>query len=166
MNASRLFMFMLVLNTFSVYAENDKWLKGLIAKREGRLKEVSVGAKKSNGFFSTHGFVFFYANTCPHCHQFAPVLKRWAKNNNATVLALSFDNKPLPEFPTYKLATTAWVNAAYQGMPIQYPALFVVNSKTKALYSVGFGSMTFEELQARLATLIPKITRYEKRGAI
>ncbi|MXH29263.1 type-F conjugative transfer system pilin assembly thiol-disulfide isomerase TrbB, partial [Escherichia coli] len=93
-------------------------------------------------------------------------LKGWANRNKAEVLPLSLDNQPLPEFPKFLPATTEWINAAFGGNSINYPALFVVNPKTKTLYPVGFGSMTNAELNDRMAVLISKIKAYEIKGRL
>lgn len=110
-------------------------------------------------------WLFFYASTCPYCHQLAPILKTWAKRQHATVIPLSFDNRPLAEFPYFMPATFAWVSAAYAGRPIHYPALFVVNHTSHHLYPVAIGSLTESELDKRMQLLIPKIDAYERANA-
>ncbi|WP_165481434.1 conjugal transfer protein TraF, partial [Legionella brunensis] len=90
----------------------------------------------------------------------------WITRNKAELMPLSLDNQPLLEFPKFLPATTEWINAAFGGNAINYPALFVVNPNTKALYPVGFGSMTEAELNGRMEVLIPKIKMYESEGKI
>ncbi|WP_131778974.1 type-F conjugative transfer system pilin assembly thiol-disulfide isomerase TrbB [Legionella bozemanae] len=159
----------LIISTFTVHAERSAWFTKIIAsKEEGALQHTTKEEPKTqhHGFFREHGLILFYASTCPHCHQLAPILKAWAVQNEVEVLPLAFDNQPLPEFPNFLPATTEWINAAFQGKPINYPALFVVNPKTKMLFPVGFGSMTQDELSYRLEHLIPKIVSYERRGVM
>ncbi|HHF7375959.1 MULTISPECIES: type-F conjugative transfer system pilin assembly thiol-disulfide isomerase TrbB [Legionellaceae] len=159
----------LTISTFTVHAESSAWFTKIIAsKEEGSLQHTVKKEPKTqqHGFFREHGLILFYASTCPHCHQFAPILKSWVVQNEVEVLPLAFDNLPLPEFPNFLPATTEWINAAFQGQPINYPALFVVNPKTKMLFPVGFGSMTQDELNYRMERLIPKITSYERRGVM
>ena len=147
-------------------AEGSQWLTNMIAEQEGVVKHQSekLTNNQGYGFFSTHGLILFYGSQCPHCKQFAPILKNWVARNKAEVLPLSLDNQPLPEFSKFLPATTEWINAAFGGNAINYPALFVVNPKTKALYPVSFGSMTEIELNNRMDVLIAKITEYEKKG--
>lgn len=155
----------LVFTTFNVQASQGQWLNQMIAQHEG-VAVPFVGEqhpKKSTDFFSTHGLILFYGSQCPHCRQFAPRVKQWAEERGAKVLPLSFDNQPLPEFPHFLPATTNWINAAYQGGPIHYPALFVVNFNHKTLYPVGFGSMSDEELNERMNALLSKISAYEHK---
>ncbi|HHT9922931.1 TPA: type-F conjugative transfer system pilin assembly thiol-disulfide isomerase TrbB [Legionella pneumophila] len=149
-------------------AEGSQWLTNMIAEHEqsSKHKVVQDNNKKAQGFFSAHVLILFYGSQCPHCKQFAPILKRWATHNKVEVLPLSLDNQPLPEFPRFLPATTEWINAAFGGNAINYPALFVVNPKTKALYPVGFGTMTNAELNYRMGILIPKIKTYENKWRI
>jgi type-F conjugative transfer system pilin assembly thiol-disulfide isomerase TrbB len=112
-------------------------------------------------FFQTHGFVFFFASTCPYCHQFSPVLSQVSKRLGASVLPLSFDNQPLPEFQEVLPATSDWTTVAFKNASIHYPALFIANPKTQALYPVSIGSLNEMELTTRIEALIPKIMAYE-----
>ncbi|HFD8251459.1 TPA: type-F conjugative transfer system pilin assembly thiol-disulfide isomerase TrbB [Legionella pneumophila] len=149
-------------------AEGSQWLTNLIAEQEGVVthqREAPLNTK-GKGFFSTHGLILFYGSQCPHCKQFAPILKHWITRNKAELMPLSLDNQPLLEFPKFLPATTEWINVAFGGNAINYPALFVVNPNTKALYPVGFGSMTQAELNGRMEVLIPKIKMYESEGKI
>ncbi|RUR14122.1 type-F conjugative transfer system pilin assembly thiol-disulfide isomerase TrbB [Legionella sp. km772] len=169
----RVRLFLSVLFAFIVLeakASGSQWLTHMIAKQEGvvthqREKPLNTNTQRK-GFFSTHGLILFYGSQCPHCKQFAPILKQWVTRTNAELLPLSLDNQPLPEFPKFLPATTEWINAAFGGNAINYPALYVVNPKTKALYPVGFGSMTEAELNDRMNALIPKINAYELKGTL
>ena len=154
---------MLAFIVLEAQAEGSQWLTNMIAELEqsSEHKAVQSSNKKDQGFFSTHGLILFYGSQCPHCKQFAPTLNQWVARNKVELLPLSLDNQPLPEFPQFLPATTEWINAAFSGNAINYPALFVVNPKTKALYPVGFGLMTEIELNNRMDVLIPKITEYE-----
>lgn len=159
---------MIIFIGLSVKAEGSQWLINMIAEQEGVVTHQSEAPlnTKGKGFFSTHGLILFYGSQCPHCQQFAPTLKQWVTRTNVELLPLSLDNQPLPEFPQFLPATTEWINAAFAGNSINYPALFVVNPKTKALYPVGFGSMTEAELNDRMNALIPKINAYEFKGKL
>lgn len=164
---ARIFLgFALAFIIFAADAKESQWLTTMIAEHELSAKQRFVQVSNKNGkrFFSTHGFILFYGSLCPHCKRFAPILKEWANRNKAEVLALSLDNQPLPEFPNFLPATTEWINAAFGSNAINYPALFLVNHKTKALYPVGFGSMTESELHNRMETLIARVKKYENKG--
>ena len=127
----------------------------------GALAEVSGTPASREQFFQTHGFVFFFASTCPYCHQFSPVLSQVSTALHARVLPLSFDNVPLPEFKEVMPATSDWVTAAFQNEAIHYPALFIANPKTLELYPVSIGALTEVELTTRILELVPKIIAHE-----
>lgn len=131
------------------------WLGGVHA-------DNTLSTSTQASFFQTHGFVFFFASSCPYCHQFAPVLSRVALSIHARVLPLSFDNKPLPEFKDFLPATPDWTTAAFKNEAIHYPALFIANPKTLVLYPVSIGALNDIELGTRIDALIPKIMAYEK----
>lgn len=154
---------MLAFIVLGAKAEGTPWLTQLIAEHEEVTSREKPLNQPGKGFFSTHGLLLFYGSQCPYCKQFAPILKHWAFNHQAEVLPLSLDNQPLLEFPKFLPATTEWINAAFGGNAINYPALFVVNPKTKALYPVSFGSMTDLELNNRMEALIQTITEYETK---
>lgn len=122
----------------------------------------TVTTSASTPFFKNHVLLFFFASSCPHCHHQAPILKDWANNHGVIVDARTLDDKPLPEFPTATTATAALVETAFRGNSIRYPALFVMNPSSGALYPVAIGSMTTDELNTRMQVLIPKIIAYEQ----
>ncbi|MCE3045406.1 type-F conjugative transfer system pilin assembly thiol-disulfide isomerase TrbB [Legionella sp. 16cNR16C] len=168
MSARLVLSVVLAFVCLNVSAQGSQWLTQLIAQHEGGGAQQLEKPLNPQGlhFFDTHGFVLFYGSECPHCRLFAPVLKSWAARHKAAVLPLALDNQPLPEFPQFLPATTEWINAAFGGNAINYPALFVVNPKTNALYPVGFGSMTETELNERMEALILKIKAYELKGGV
>ncbi len=128
------------------------------------LDTSSAESTTQSRFFETHGFVFFFASTCPYCHQFSPVLSQVSKKLGARVQPLSFDNQPLPEFQEVLPATSDWTTVAFQNASIHYPALFIANTSTQTLYPVSIGSLNEMELTARIEELIPKIMAYENTG--
>jgi len=165
MNKNKLlYLFLLLFATQRpTFATN--WLNDMINVHEktGHAVAVNASIESHSTFFSNHELVFFYASTCPYCHQLAPILKHYAKDHHATVIPLSLDNKPLVEFPHFWPATAEWVTPAFAGRPITYPALFIVHRKTLTLYSVAIGSMTASELEERMAILLPKIVAFEEK---
>lgn len=117
--------------------------------------------KITNDFFKTHQLLFFFASRCPHCHKAAPHLKTWVKLHKASVVAVSFDRQPLPDFPDLAEVPKSLIQTAYAGQPIATPAVFVMNKQTNQLYPALMGEWTWSELDTRLRALIEKIERYE-----
>lgn len=135
---------------------NHHILEDVIQAKEGRV------LLKTAPFQQNHRLVFFFSSTCPHCHQFAPVLKKWVDDNQYAVDAFSFDGKPLAEFSNVLTPDNQLLQAAFQNETIRYPALFVVNTQTANLYPVAIGELNFRELHERMQILIPKIIDFER----
>ncbi|MBN9230970.1 MAG: type-F conjugative transfer system pilin assembly thiol-disulfide isomerase TrbB [Legionella sp.] len=160
----------ILLLFYSLSASSQSaWLSDFISEKERPHSEhqrVQATQASQDVFYRNHGLILFYGSQCPHCQQFAPVLKEWAGQHHVRVLPLALDNQPLREFPNFLPATTEWINAAFQGNPINYPAIFVVNPQSKQLFPVGFGAMSFGELNERMEQLVPKIKAYEQQGGV
>lgn len=129
-----------------------------------KMNVHEVSSVQQDLFFKDHALVFFFSSQCPYCQQFAPIVKQYALKNGASILALSFDNQPVDPFVDFIPVTTEWINEAYAGQPITYPALFIVNQRSHLLYSVAFGAMESQALEERLIDIKTKILRYEARG--
>jgi conjugal transfer pilus assembly protein TraF len=115
-----------------------------------------------NPFFKNHQILFFFSSTCGHCHRQAPVLKAWAESAGVFVDARTFDGQPLEEFPNPSMPTTQLVTIAFKGRPISYPAIFITNTNTLAVYPVTFGALSGAQLSERIQELIPKIVNFER----
>jgi type-F conjugative transfer system pilin assembly thiol-disulfide isomerase TrbB len=135
---------------------NHHVLEDVIQAKEGQV------LLKTAPFQQNHRLVFFFSSTCPHCHQFAPVLKKWVDDNQYAVDAFSFDGKSLPEFSNVLTPDNQLLQAAFQNETIRYPALFVVNIQTANLYPVAIGELNFQELHERMQILVPKIIDFER----
>lgn len=98
---------------------------------------------------ATHGLLFILRGDCPHCHRFAPILKRFEEEFGFTVLAISMDGGTLPEYPNARPdnGMAARLNAT------AVPALYLTEPATREIRPVGFGVMSMTELVERIATL-------------
>ncbi len=160
-------LFLMGISQASLAASN--FLEASLAQRAGagdssQSPTHQIEIEVSEPFFKNHALIFFFSSQCPFCQQFAPVVKQWSTSHTAPILALSFDNKPLGAFPDFIPVTTQWVNEAYAGKPITYPALFIANKTSHLLYPVAYGAMTDFELDLRLTQLKTKIEVYESRS--
>lgn len=116
---------------------------------------------KDNASEHPYTLVLFFSNQCPHCVQFAPIVKQYIDANQWSIEAINLNGEALPEFPNATFATQEMIDLAYQGKPVVYPALFIANAKTKALYPVSFGEMGKQELEERMELIMTKIGEYE-----
>jgi conjugal transfer pilus assembly protein TraF len=91
----------------------------------------------------THGFFFFFAGDCDYCHIFAPTVKRFSEKYGITVMSISLDGKPLPEYPNVVRdnGTAKKLNVS------TLPALFAVNPKTKKVIPLANGVVSVSELE-------------------
>lgn len=98
---------------------------------------------------ATHGLVFVFRGDCPHCHRFAPILKRFEQEFGFTVLAISMDGRAIPEYPNARPdnGMAARLNAT------AVPALYLTAPATRQIVPVGFGVMSMTDLVERIAAL-------------
>jgi len=98
---------------------------------------------------ATHGLIFVFRGDCPHCHRFAPILKRFEEEFGFTVLAISMDGRSIPEYPNARPdnGMAARLNAT------AVPALYLTAPATRQIVPVGFGVMSMTDLVERIAAL-------------
>lgn len=147
----KIFCLLSIFWVMAVCANDAAFLRQLVQDKEEVFSPVS----------KNHQLIFFFASTCPHCHHFAPVLKRWADKNRWQIQSFSLDGQPLPEFADIQTPDNELIHLAFQNEEIRYPALFVLNTTTHALYPVVMGEISFTELNDRMQSFIPKMLSYE-----
>lgn len=152
-----------ILISQSAFASSEIYVQAMMDRKSKIEYAKTAKAPQGKGFFKTHGVLFFFSSRCPYCLQFAPVVKQYIENNKAEVLALSFDNRPLPTFPNFIPASKNWVSLAFGNKPINYPALFIVNPKTHSVYPVSSGAYSYVELDQMMNSVIEQIQNYEAR---
>lgn len=123
---------------------------------------LPVASNSANYFFQNHSFVFFFASSCPYCHQFAPILRNLAAHLDAQIYPYSLDSKPIATFTNFLRPPTNLITIAFQDKEIKYPALFILNDETNALYPVSFGFLSAAELVERLQIVKEKVEEHEK----
>ena len=98
---------------------------------------------------ATHGLIFVFRGDCPHCHRFAPILKRFEQEFGFTVLAISMDGRAITEYPNARPdnGMAARLNAT------AVPALYLTAPSTRQIVPVGFGVMSMTDLVERIAAL-------------
>lgn len=162
---------LVLLCSYNVCASTakDELLLAIQTREDGQISAPMTIAKNhletKNLFFKNHQILFFFSSTCEHCHRQAPVLKEWAEAHDVFVDARTFDGQPLEEFSNPSAPSAQLVTSAFKGRPISYPAIFITNINTLAVYPVTFGALSSAQLSARIQELIPKIVNFE-RGAL
>ena len=133
-------------------------LNHLLAKKEVVSGEQNQASPLIKDLQENYYLVFIYRSTCPHCHQFAPVLKDFSTHFHVDVKAYSLDGQPIKGFKanplTSQLFQTFYVAGGYKPA---VPALYLVNRDTLQAYAVLFGEATPYELARRINELMEHI---------
>ena len=154
-----LWTMLVMLNASAMANQALDELNTLLAKKQTStaLAKPKVTSEIKN-LSDNYYFVFIYKGTCPHCHNFAPILSDFAKTFNVQVQSYSMDAAPLDEFQgeplTPELFQTFYVNSGYKP---SVPALFLVNRHTADAYAVLFGEAEDYELARRVHELVKHI---------
>jgi conjugal transfer pilus assembly protein TraF len=105
----------------------------------------------------TFGLFFFFSGDCPYCHQFAPIVKKFAETYGWEVIAISVDagapgRGSLAEFPN-----TQPDNGLFQAWNIKVlPSLFAVNPKTQEAIPIAYGLTSLDDMENRIMALVPE----------
>jgi len=106
--------------------------------------------KVIKGLSETFGLFFFFSGDCPYCHQFAPIVKRFAETYGWEVIAISADGESLAEFPNAQND-----NGLFEAWGLKVlPSLFAVNPKTKSTIPIAYGLTSLDEMENRIMTLV------------
>lgn len=116
-------------------------------EQESRGKETAISefAKKT-------GLFFFYKSSCPYCQRFAPILKNFAARYGMTVIPVTMDGIPLPEFPDSR---------SDNGQSTKFhvkvtPSLFAVNPYTQQAFPVAYGLTSETELRENIYKMMSR----------
>lgn len=133
-------------------------LNALLLKKEAFAHKSQKTPAEIKDLSQNYYFVFIYRSTCPHCHQFAPILKDFADSFHIKVSSYSLDNESLDDFSskplTPELFQSFFVSGSFK--PV-VPALFLVNRHTLEAYAVLFGEATAYQLARRVHELMKHI---------
>lgn len=103
----------------------------------------------------TYGLFFFFSSNCLYCHQFAPIVKRFAETYGWEVIAISVDadasgSGSLAEFPNAQAD-----NGLFEIWNVKVlPSLFAVNPQTQEAIPIAYGLTALDEMESRLMSLL------------
>lgn len=166
MRRSKLFATVWMQNVF----QNPELDHTLISpvNQQGRHLQIDLEKNRTvqviKGLSETFGLFFFFSDDCPYCHQFAPIVKRFAETYAWEVIAISVNadssgtgapgtdssgSGSLPEFP-HAQADHGLVEAwGIQALP----AVFAVNPKTQEAIPIAYGLTSLDEMEVRVMAL-------------
>jgi type-F conjugative transfer system pilin assembly protein TraF len=97
----------------------------------------------------THGLFFFFKGSCPYCHAFGPILRRFSEMYGIDVLPVSLDGGTLPDFPQARTDTRVATELGVETVP----SVFLVDPRRRNVVPVGAGVMSVDELAERIYVL-------------
>ena len=106
-------------------------------KQQSPKAQTLIGQLAQSGY----ALMFFFDSKCPHCHNFAPIVKSVSANYGFHVFDFSFDNQGLPSFPTPATVTQAIYHAYYGNAKPFYPVLILQNVNTMDFYVIAQGEV-------------------------
>lgn len=84
--------------------------------------------QKIHAMSQDYGLFFLFQSSCPHCHAFAPVVKRFASQFNFELQGISGDGQGIAEFDSFLPDNGIGRVLNPQGI---YPCLVLVNKRTR-----------------------------------
>jgi conjugal transfer pilus assembly protein TraF len=126
--------------------------------QQGRHLQIDLEkehtARTIQNLSQEYGLFFFFSGDCPYCHQFAPIVKRFAETYGWEVIAISVDGGSLEDFPDAQNNNglfEAWTRVSSDLKVL--PSLFAVNPKTKSTIPIAYGLTSLDEMENRIMTL-------------
>lgn len=116
-------------------------------EEESRGKEAAIAA-----FAKKTGLFFFYKSSCPYCQRFAPILKNFAAHYGLTIIPVTMDGVPLPEFPDSRMDN----GQSKQFQVSVTPSLYAVNPYTKKAFPVAYGLTSETELRENIYKIMTR----------
>jgi conjugal transfer pilus assembly protein TraF len=122
--------------------------------QQGRHLQIDLEKERTartiQNLSEEYGLFFFFSGDCPYCHQFAPIVKRFAETYGWEVIAISVDGDSLAEFPNAQNN-----NGLFEAWGLKVlPSLFAVNPKTKSTIPIAYGLTSLDEMENRIMTLV------------
>lgn len=138
----------------------------LISPVNQRGRHLQIDLEKNRtfevikGLSQTWGLFFFFSNDCPYCHQFAPIVKKFASSYQWEVIAIQIGDSSAigtnNQDDISKLFPNVQPNnGLFQAWGIKVlPTLFAVNPKTQEAIPVAYGLTSLDEMENRIMTLL------------
>lgn len=157
MNRSKIFATVWMQNVYQ-HPELDHTL---ISPVNQQARHIQIDLKKEQtwkviqNLSQSYGLFFFFSSDCPYCHQFAPIVKRFADTYGWEVIAISVDadasgSGSLAEFPNAQAN-----NGLFEAWNVKVlPSLFAVNPKNQEVIPIAYGLTALDEMESRIMTLM------------
>jgi len=117
-----------------------------LVKPAAPANDTPIGELAKSKYF----LLFFFDSKCPHCQDFAPVVKKIEEKYGFTVIPFSFDGIGLPNYEKINYVTPKIYNTYYQTPKPFYPVLILQNSEDMSFYPVANGAGSLEQVTQML----------------
>lgn len=124
--------------------ESPRNTQAILAHNEIKNRNVDAGLRALS---KDNGILFFFRSDCPHCHRYAPILKRFAETYGFTVVPVSLDGQGIPEYPYPKPNYDAGRKLKVSAVP----ATFLINPDSNTVGVVGYGFSDWSELTQKVS---------------
>jgi len=152
MNRSQMFATVWMQNVFQ-NPELDNTLVSPVNQQGRHLQidsEKDRTARTIQNLSEEYGLFFFFSGDCPYCHQFAPIVKRFAETYGWEVIAISVDGGFVREFLNAQAD-----NGLFETWGLKVlPSLLAINPKTKEAIPIAYGLTSLDEMENRIMTLV------------
>ena len=152
MNRSKVFATVWMQNVYQ-HPELDHTLISPVNQQARHIQidlEKEQTRKVIQNLSQSYGLFFFFSSDCPYCHQFAPIVKRFAETYGWEVIAISVDGGSLAEFPNAQAN-----NGLFEAWNVKVlPSLFAVNPGTQEVIPLAYGLTASDEMENRIMTLM------------
>lgn len=125
------------------------WHQQLLQKEKKK-----VLGQKLRELSKHYGLFFAFKESCPYCHQFAPVVARFAREYGFEIKGISADGGVVEGIDNLSKDNGALSVINPEGI---YPALFLANPKTMEVIPIAWGMVTTEQLLNNLEVVLQQL---------
>ncbi len=105
----------------------------------------------------THGLYFIFKRECAYCHQFAPIVKRFADTYGFTIVAINHDG----DGGTFEFPDAISNNGILKKIGVDVvPSLYLINPKTDQTTPLAHGMVSMDDIKERLIFLIQREAKH------
>ena len=122
---------------------NQKARHIYLDERQEQIKNTIYKLRNQYGLF------FFFSSKCIYCHQFAPIVVRFAKQYDWRVIPISLDGIGVAEFKEFMPDN----GLAEKWQVTVLPSLFAVDPKSGHILPVAFGLTSIDQMETRIMAL-------------
>lgn len=124
--------------------------QAIVAQNEDNFKEQEILLRK---MAKSHGLIFFFSGSCPHCQRFAPLFRKFTDFYKFSVIPVSINGEGLAEFPQSQknLHLGNKLNVS------TVPAIFMVDPLSNKVAAVSYGYVDWTTLSQKILSAYKRI---------